>query len=240
MDPYKILGIGYDATEEDIKKAYRKLSRKYHPDVNVGNPNQKDYEEKFKEVQQAYSAIMDEKQGRIPSQNGYGGQYSRGAYGDEAFAEFWNEFFGGAMGGRGPQQSREETQEEKYFMSAAQYIRNGYYREGLNVLGQINKEKRTDEWFYYSSFANYKVGNNGIAVEHAKVACALEPQNLIYRRLLDQLTGSETRYQQRSAYYGGNPSMQGSNYCMQVCSTMACASICCSGSGYGLPLLCCF
>lgn len=59
MDPYKVLGVSYDATEDEIKKAYRALSRKYHPDANVGKPNQKELEEKFKEVQQAYSMIMD-------------------------------------------------------------------------------------------------------------------------------------------------------------------------------------
>ena len=58
MDPYKVLGISYDAPEEEIKKAYRMLSRKYHPDANVGKPNQKELEEKFKEVQQAYSMLM--------------------------------------------------------------------------------------------------------------------------------------------------------------------------------------
>lgn len=39
MDPYKVLGVSYDATEDEIKKAYRALSRKYHPDANVGKPN---------------------------------------------------------------------------------------------------------------------------------------------------------------------------------------------------------
>ena len=59
MDPYKVLGVSYNASDDEIKKAYRSLSRKYHPDANVGNPNQKEYEEKFKEVQQAYNMIMD-------------------------------------------------------------------------------------------------------------------------------------------------------------------------------------
>ena len=63
MDPYKVLGVSYNATDDEIKKAYRKLSRKYHPDANVGNPNQAAYEEKFKEVQQAYQIIMDQRQG---------------------------------------------------------------------------------------------------------------------------------------------------------------------------------
>ena len=68
MDPYKVLGLRYDATEEEIKKAYRSLSRKYHPDANVGKPNQKELEEKFKEVQQAYSMIMDQRQGKGQAQ----------------------------------------------------------------------------------------------------------------------------------------------------------------------------
>ena len=59
MDPYKVLGVSYDSSDEEIKKAYKTLSRKYHPDANIGNPNQAEYEEKFKEVQQAYHMIMD-------------------------------------------------------------------------------------------------------------------------------------------------------------------------------------
>ena len=49
-----------DATDEEIKKAYRKLSRKYHPDANINNPNKDQAEEKFKEVQEAYDIIMRE------------------------------------------------------------------------------------------------------------------------------------------------------------------------------------
>ena len=51
-DYYDVLGLGHDATEEDIKKAYRKLARKYHPDLNKDHP--KEAEEKFKEVNEAY------------------------------------------------------------------------------------------------------------------------------------------------------------------------------------------
>lgn len=63
-NPYDILGVPTNASEDEIKKAYRNLSRKYHPDANVNNPNKAQAEERFKEVQQAYQAIMDEKEGK--------------------------------------------------------------------------------------------------------------------------------------------------------------------------------
>ena len=60
-DPYKVLGIDRNATDDEVKTAYRKLSRKYHPDANVNNPNKDKAEEMFKLVQQAYDQIMNER-----------------------------------------------------------------------------------------------------------------------------------------------------------------------------------
>ena len=73
-DPYQVLGVSQDASEEEIKKAYRKLSRMYHPDANINNPNKAQAEEKFKEIQQAYQQIMKQReQGSSPYGNqGYG------------------------------------------------------------------------------------------------------------------------------------------------------------------------
>ena len=60
-DPYTVLGVSRNATEEEIKKAYKTLSRKYHPDANINNPNKDQAEEMFKEIQQAYQQIMKER-----------------------------------------------------------------------------------------------------------------------------------------------------------------------------------
>lgn len=70
-NPYEVLGVSPGATDEEIKKAYRKLSRQYHPDANVNSPHPEIAEEKFKEVQQAYTQIMKEKQ------QGYAGGYQK-------------------------------------------------------------------------------------------------------------------------------------------------------------------
>ena len=76
-DPYSVLGVSRDASEEEIKKAYKALSRKYHPDANINNPNKDQAEEKFKEIQAAYQQIMKER----TEGYSYGGGYGRQSYG---------------------------------------------------------------------------------------------------------------------------------------------------------------
>ena len=58
FDPYEVLGVTPSASDDEIKKAYRTLSRKYHPDANINNPNRAQAEENFKQVQQAYEQIL--------------------------------------------------------------------------------------------------------------------------------------------------------------------------------------
>lgn len=87
-DYYKILGVKKDANADEIKKSYRKMARKFHPDVN---PNDKTAEEKFKEVQEAYDVLSDEKKRRVFDRFGY--------YNDNLDAE--SPFASGAASGTG-------------------------------------------------------------------------------------------------------------------------------------------
>ncbi len=80
MDPYKVLGVPPTASDEEVKKAYKTLAKKYHPDMNVGAPNIKELEARFKAVQAAYNQIMDERSGKTSHNPGSSGGYS-GSYG---------------------------------------------------------------------------------------------------------------------------------------------------------------
>lgn len=71
-DPYEVLGVSRNASMDEIKKAYHQLSRKYHPDANVNNPLADLAAEKFKEIQEAYNAIVKEKESGRSYNYGYG------------------------------------------------------------------------------------------------------------------------------------------------------------------------
>ncbi len=102
-DLYKTLGVSKDATEQEIKKAYRKLALKYHPDRNPGN---KEAEEKFKQVSSAYEILSDEKKRAMYDQYGsaaftQGGQAGGGGFGGQDPFDIFREVFGGMGGGGG-------------------------------------------------------------------------------------------------------------------------------------------
>ena len=81
-DPYKVLGISPNATDDEVKKAYKELSRKYHPDAYVNNPLANLAEDKFKEVQEAYTQIMNSRAGGGSGYSqGYSGGYGSGQQG---------------------------------------------------------------------------------------------------------------------------------------------------------------
>ena len=223
MDPYKVLGVERNASDEEIKKAYRAMSRKYHPDANINNPNKDQAEAKFKEVQQAYQQIMKEKEYGA----NYGGASNGTPYGD--FGNFGG--FGGFGGYAGQQRTSQQSESDMHLQAAANYIRSGHYKEALNVLDGISN--RSALWYFYSASANSGAGNNVVALEHAQKAVSMEPNNMQYQMLLQRLQGGGGWYQsQQSAY--GYPTMGGNSLCLKLCIAQMCCSACCGGGG-----LCC-
>lgn len=241
-DPYSILGISRSATDDEIKKAYRALSRKYHPDANINNPNKDAAEAKFKEVQQAYQQIMHEREyGASGSGTSYGGHGSSqgGGFGD--FGDFGDFGSFGGFGGYGPfrgfyGQYRQagsgatENESDLHLRAAANFINNGRYNEALNLLNSISD--RNARWYYYSALANSGVGNNVIALQHAKEALRLEPDNIQYQMLVQRFESGGSWYQQQQRPY--QTTFSGGDMCMKLCIANLICNLCCGGGG-----LCC-
>ena len=212
-DPYEVLGLSRGASDEEIKKAYRSLSRKYHPDANVNNPNAAQAEERFKQVQAAYDQIMKEKE-----QGFFGGYANAGGYGGYQP--------GGAAG--------QEDDYTRHLGAAMNYARAGRYQEALHVLSGMSRKGA--QWYYISAIANNGAGNNVTALQDARRAVELEPGRMEYQLLLRQLEGGGSWYDQMSRPYGGMQ-MVGSDMCCKLCLMYNLCSFCCMGGRGGV--ICC-
>lgn len=212
-NPYDVLGVSPSATDDEIKKAYRNLSRKYHPDANVNNPNKDKAEEKFKEIQQAYNQIMQEKQ---QGYSGFGG-YSGGTAGGYSYG---SSSYGGRSGGR--------YQESAEMQAVANYLVNRCFQEAWNVLSRMSE--RGARWYYYAAVANAGMGNNVTAREYAEQAVRMEPSNMEYRQLMQQLNYGGTWYTTMGGSYG-RPYAGYSRFCMSLIMMNLICNCCCGGCG---------
>ena len=230
QDPYELLGVPRNASMDDIKKAYRTLSRKYHPDANINNPNKAAAEEKFKQIQQAYQQIVDEKE----NGTSWSGSSSHGTYGST-----YGTTYGDTYSGSGSTYQEDDVE----LRAAANYINSRHYREAMNVLNRMNGS-RSGTWYYLHAIANAGLGNNADAVEDAERAVQMEPNNPQFRQLLSQLSGGAGWYSDMGSGYGYN-TCSGSNVSKVCCACCAIQALCacCSRSGYGgygcYPCLCC-
>ncbi|SDB41767.1 molecular chaperone DnaJ [Pseudobutyrivibrio sp. YE44] len=181
-DPYRVLGVDRGASEDEIKKAYRNLSRKYHPDANINNPNKEQAEEKFKEIQAAYNRIMDERQNGGSAFGGFG-------YG-----------YGGSSGGY--QEDYSYSQASMEMQAAANYINARQFAQALNVLNSIDDSMRNGQWYFFAAVASQGMGNVNDAREYISRAIALEPSNFRYRQFQQSIDFSSGWYEYRGRSYG--------------------------------------
>lgn len=207
MDPYKVLGVSANASDDEIKKAYRELSRKYHPDSYIDNPLADLAEEKFKEVQDAYNMIMKQRE------NGYG------SYQSNSSSQTYGYGYGNqnSYGGQGGFNRQEETSE---MQAVYNLLARRSYRDALNQLSRIGN--RNARWYYFSGVANAGIGNNIQALNHARVANEMDPGNQEYAAFLDRLQYGNQRYQTRGTTYGGGSYDMGNFCCDLWCADTLC------------------
>ena len=242
FDPYEVLGVTPSASDDEIKKAYRTLSRKYHPDANINNPNRAQAEENFKQVQQAYEQILKirEREAQNPyGQNSYGSQYSSGYSSGNPYGNANSNSYGSSYGYKEQQQGfgfgfdpfgayRREQEERQNtpveFQAAANYINSGHYAEALRVLSDI--PTREAQWYYYSALANAGAGNNVTAKEHARTAASMDPNNLQYANLASRLENGGNVYRGMGEFYG-NPLSDSGDWCTRLCiANLLCNCLC--------------
>ena len=168
--------------------------------------------------------------GRSGSAGGYNGGYN-GGFGD--FGDFgdYGPFrgFSGQYRQTGSQSSNSE--EDLHMKAAANFINSGHYQEALNLLNGISS--RNAQWYYYSALANSGVGNNVIALQHAKEALRMDPDNFQYQMLVNRFESGGSWYQQQQDPYQTTFNT-GSSFCLKLCIANLVCNLCCGGGG-----LCC-
>ena len=213
QDPYKVLGVSPDASDDEIKSAYRSLAKKYHPDRNPGNAAAA---EKMNQINAAYDQIKNGETIQNGGYNGYGG--SQGAYNGW---EGWNPFTGGY------QQARQQNTDRTEYQAALNFISTGHYQEALNALSGVPAAERDGKWYYLSAVANMYLGNKIAALDHARMAVEIDPSNPEYQQLLQQLESGGDFYQNYSAQYNVQQSSIG-----RICTSLCIANICFSFCGF--------
>jgi len=205
MDPYQVLGVSPSASDDEVKRAYRTLSKKYHPDANINSVHQAEYTEKFKEVQNAYKTIMDNRKRGFTNQN-----YTGYSYGNQNGQSTYHQYNGN---------------DQAAYQDVAAYINAQRFQDALNILEQIRNKNAI--WFYYSAIAMNGIGNNITALEYAQTAARMEPGNLQYIFLVQQLQGSQGQYRSGQENYGGSPFVGTLNCCYSFLIMNMLINCCC-------------
>lgn len=163
-DPYSVLGVSPNATDDEVKKAYRDLARKYHPDNYVDNPLADLAQEKMKEINEAYESITRARSGGGQSSSAY----NAGAY-------------GGAGGGGSAD-----------FAGIRQAINANnldYAERALNGM-----QSRPAEWYFLMGSVNYRRGWLDRARQFYQMACRMDPGNAEYRQALSYMNAGGSPY----------------------------------------------
>ena len=211
MDPYKVLGVTPQTSDDDVKRAYRELARKYHPDNYVNNPLADLAEARMKEINEAYDMIMSQR-----SNKGSAGQTGGQSYGGQTYGQNYG------------QQRTYTGANAALYAQVRQAINQGNLNMAESLLRQA--AGRDAEWFFLTGTVYAHKGWYDEAQRSYVRACELDQTNAEYRTALNNLN--------MTGGYGGYRPMQEMSmcdYCIPLaicnCCCNSCLNGCCAGGG---------
>ena len=206
-DPYQILGVPETATDEEIKKAYRDLARKYHPDNYHDNPLADLAQEKMKDINAAYEQITRERSGRGSGNSSYG------SYGS------------GGTAYQRQQYSSQSSTGSSVLQQVRLAINSGNLSRAEALLA--NYADHNAEWNFLKGAVCYRRGWMDEAKRYYQTACQMDPSNAEYQSALDFMeNANRTAYRPDGGSFGTE--LCGGNPCLTLC----CLYTLCNGGGY--------
>lgn len=204
-DPYSVLGIKPEATDEEVKQAYRTLARKYHPDNYQDNPLADLAEEKMKEINEAYEAIT-----KMRAGGGGGYQY-------QSETAYQSRPTGGSSSYNGYQQQRGNT--DPLYAQVRSAINAGDIYQAETLLARAPRQDA--EWYFLQGSIAYRKGWLDEAMGHYQRAVSLDPGNVEYRRAYNMMQQGGQAYRS-DGYSTGMDAMD-------CCTAMMCMNCLCGG-----------
>ena len=201
-DPYTVLGVKPDASDEEVKRAYRELARKYHPDNYQNNPLADLAEEKMKEVNEAYEAIQKQRSG------GGGGGYSQSSSSSSGGYQYGYQ-----------QQSYGGGTNNPTFNRVRNLINMGDLNSAERLLQEV--PQKSGEWYFLMGSIAYRRGWLDEAMQNYNLAVQMEPGNPEYRQALNMM---------QQGGYGYRPDVGGAQCdSLDCCTSLLCLNCLCGG-----------